>query len=117
MMYFTLEELIYSATAEKEHIDNTPSPTVVENLTKLVETVLDPARRQFGQPIYVNSGYRGPQLNRRVGGVKNSYHLQGRAADLDTRTGRNRQLFSILQRLPHRELIWEHGGTWIHVAL
>lgn len=33
-------------------------------------------------PIRVNSGYRCPEHNAKVGGVKNSYHTQGLAADL-----------------------------------
>lgn len=56
-------------------------------------------------------------MNRLVGGARRSYHLQGRAADLDTRSGRNAELMRILQSLPHIELLWEQGGRWIHVAL
>ena len=33
-------------------------------------------------PIIINSGFRNPDVNRRVGGVKNSQHLQGCAADV-----------------------------------
>lgn len=117
MTYFTLEELTRSAVAERCGIDNRTSAEAAANLRRLAETVLDPARRKLGIPIYVNSGYRCLELNRRVGGVRNSYHTKGRAADLDTRCGRNRELFSILEGLPHKELIWEHGGVWIHVAL
>ena len=85
---------------------------------RLINEVLEPARIQFGAPIYVNSGYRCQALNKAVGGVARSYHLQGRAADLNTgSTEGNRRLFEILRTLPHRELIWERGGIWIHVAL
>ena len=79
--------------------------------------MLDPARERLGAPIYVNSGYRNCAVNRLVGGARRSYHLQGRAADLDTRSGRNAELMRILQSLPHIELLWEQGGRWIHVAL
>lgn len=116
MKHFTLTELTRSETARKEGIDNTPTAKAVAHLTRLVETVLDPARERLGQPIYVNSGYRCPALNRRVGGVSNSYHLQGRAADLTTPAD-NRRLYDILRTLPHTELLYENGGTWIHVAL
>lgn len=117
MKHFTIEELTRSTTATQFGIDNTPPIEAVGNLWELIETVLDPAREQFGKPIYVNSGYRCAELNRKVGGTANSYHLQGRAADLDTRSGENRRLFGILKSLPHTELIWEQGGKWIHVAL
>lgn len=117
MKHFTIEELTRSETAKRLKIDNTPTKNVIANLTNLVEKVLDPAREQLGKPIYVNSGYRCKELNDAVMGARNSYHKKGRAADLDTRTGNNRMLLSILQKLPHTELIWEDNGKWIHVAL
>lgn len=117
MSYFTISELTRSATATREGIDNTPPQAAVDNMKRLINTVLNPARQQLNAPIYVNSGYRCPELNRRVGGARRSYHLQGRAADLTTRPNRNAELMEILRRLPHTELINEGNGTWIHVAL
>lgn len=115
--YFSIRELTKSDTASQSGIDNTPSEAVVKNLNRLIRDVLDPARRQLGSPIIVNSGYRCPELNRAVGGVRNSYHLYGQAADITTGDiAMNRRLWLILQNLPHKELIWERGGTWIHVA-
>jgi uncharacterized protein YcbK (DUF882 family) len=115
--HFTIRELTKSATASRLGIDNTPPPEAIERMTTLINEVLEPARTQFGAPIYVNSGYRCTALNKAVGGAKRSYHLYGRAADLNTgsRVG-NRRLYNILKSLPHCELIWERNGTWIHVA-
>lgn len=45
-----------------------------ENLTALVEKVLDPARERYGAAIHVNSGYRTETYNKKVGGVKGSQH-------------------------------------------
>ena len=53
-----------------------------ENIEALVQAVLDPARERYGQPIYVNSGYRCPRHNAAVGGVPNSQHMRGEAADI-----------------------------------
>lgn len=117
MKYFTIEELTHSDTAERCGLKNEPGAKEIANLRRLAETVLDTARERFGAPIYVNSGYRSAEVNRLVGGAKRSCHLQGRAADLDTRCGRNRELFAVLRALPHVELLWEQGGRWIHVAL
>lgn len=115
--HFTVRELTRSATAVKMNIDNTPPPELVDNIRRLIDKVLDPARESLGRPVYVNSGYRCEELNRAVGGVAKSYHLQGRAADLDTGSRQeNLRLWSILRDLPHVELICEHGGAWIHVA-
>ena len=80
--YFTLKEMTRSSTAEKFNIDNTPSTYIVENLDRLVTNVLDPLRYSWGKPIRVTSGYRCFLLNQMVGGVKNSQHLSGKAADI-----------------------------------
>ena len=115
--HFTVRELTRSETAVALGIDNTPPPEAVKFMQRLIDEVLDPARRRLGAPIKVNSGYRCRELNRAVGGAARSYHLSGRAADLTTGSIEgNRQLWEILQSLPHNELIWERGGVWIHVA-
>ena len=117
MKYFTFNELTASNTAQRLNIDNTPNEAAINNLYQLVQQLLDPAREQLGLPISVNSGYRSAALNKEVGGVINSLHLQGRAADVTTHSiDNNHILFKILQSLPHSELIWERGGEWIHVA-
>lgn len=55
---------------------------IEENIEALAEQVLDPARRKLGKPIVVNSGFRCPLHNGRVGGVYNSQHVSGQAADI-----------------------------------
>ena len=118
MKHFTFEELEHSAIADALHIDNYANEKVRANLRRLVDEVLDPARELLGIPITVNSGFRCPSLNRAVGGAKRSYHLYGRAADLNAGSrADNRRLLQILRTLPHTELIDEHSSTWIHVAL
>ena len=115
--HFTIRELTVSATASRLGIDNTPPAEAIANMQRLIDTVLNPARITLGAPIKVNSGYRCKALNVAVGGVARSYHLSGRAADLTTGSIEgNRRLLRILRDLPHIELIWEKGGTWIHVA-
>lgn len=80
--HFKIEEFTRSATAEKFNIDNTPNDYVIYNLDKLVVNVLDPLREAFGSPIKITSGYRCYLLNKMVGGVKNSQHMSGKAADI-----------------------------------
>ena len=79
--YFSLSEFLNSATAKRLRIDNTPSFEVVDNLNKLAD-YLDGIREKLGKPILVSSGYRCPVLNKAVGGVANSQHQKGLAADL-----------------------------------
>lgn len=57
-------------------------PSARANIEALAANVLDPAREKLGKPIRMNSGYRCPRHNLAVGGVKNSQHMAGEAADI-----------------------------------
>lgn len=118
MKYFSLEELCKSDTATARGIDNTPNEEVKANLEALIDNVLDPLREAYGKPIYVNSGYRSPELNKAVGGVSNSFHLQGYACDIDMGNKEDNQpIFDYIKdNLPFTELGWEGNGRWVHVA-
>lgn len=119
MKYFTLNELTRSDTASRMKIDNTPTAEAVKNLTALVDKVLDPLREKIGEPIIVTSGYRCPRLNKAVGGVSNSQHITGQAADISFKDkSRNKILFDtiIKMNLPFDQLIDEYGLKWIHCS-
>lgn len=118
MKYFTLYELCKSDTAKKQNIDNFPTWEVVDNLKRIVEEILDPLREWYKKPINVNSGYRSQKLNKAVGGVNNSFHLNGCGVDIDTNsTEENKKLFEYIKNnLPFTELGWEGNGSWIHVG-
>lgn len=121
MKYFTIAELTKSATAKRKGIDNSPSSTVMANLTALVEKVLDPLREAYGKPIVVTSGYRCERLNRAVGGALSSQHVKGQAADIrsvqDT-PEENKKLYDLIVKLglPFDQLINEYGYDWVHVS-
>ena len=120
----SLAEVIKSTTAKRLGIDNTPDDWTTENLRKIAEHVFQPLREAFGCPIYVSSGYRGPDLNRAIGGSLRSQHMEGRALDLDADVfGRctNGEIFRyILNNLTFDQLIWEFGDEdnpdWVHVS-
>ena len=67
---------------------------IEENIEALVEQVLDPAREKYGKPVVVNSGFRCPLHNKAVGGVYNSQHVSGQAADVHCED--NRRLAKII---------------------
>jgi len=52
------------------------------NLKPQLWKLLNVINAHFGKGVYVNSGYRDPKYNARVGGVPNSQHLYGKAADI-----------------------------------
>ena len=111
---------LFEMTATSRKVENTPSVEAIVNLCRLCNEVLEPARKKYGHPIKVTSGYRCPKLNDLVGGVKTSRHLTGQAADLRVESKElGRRLFDALKDLPAiDELLYEHKGSasWIHVA-
>ena len=119
---FTLDELTASATAKQQHIINAPGVDEVCNLCALVHHVLQPLRDAMGEQIKIGSGYRCPQLNKAVGGVSNSQHMRGEAADLcidgDMKKGK-RWFEWIKTHCKFDQLIMEHnakGTYWVHVS-
>lgn len=117
--FFTLSELTKSSTATRYHIDNTPSDDIIQNLQYGVDMVLDPLRRLYGKPIIITSGFRCTELNKRVGGVANSWHTRGNAADIHvTSLTEASKIFANLQKIPSVDTaLFEHSssGQWLHV--
>ena len=109
MKYFSIEELVKSASAERLAIDNTPPRAAKQMLTILIEQLLDPIRRRYGAPIIVTSGYRCPALNTAVGGVANSHHIVGCAADIvGTETPSNLPLYGEALQTSQQNISGEH---------
>lgn len=84
---FSYSEFERSETAEKKGIVNViATARVRDSIQALVLNVLQPLRTALGVEMHINSGYRCPELNEAVGGVPNSMHLLGEAADVATPT-------------------------------
>lgn len=123
---FTLSELIYSETANKLNINNMPSPEEYECLKYLCENILQPLRDQLNKPILINSGYRGPELNKAVKGVSTSQHCKGQAADIEIKGMSNYDLACFIRdNFIFDQLILEFANNlsndinsgWVHVSL
>ena len=93
------------------------APNCVDvNIEALVENVLDPAREQLGRPIYVTSGFRCPFYNDVVGGVKNSQHLVGQAADIRPKDpDQFQRLVSFLKAQALTDQLLT-GPGWLHIS-
>ena len=119
---FTLEELIRSNTAERMGIDNVPKDEkVVENLRSLCLEVLQPLRDYVGAPVHINSGYRCLELNMAVGGVKNSQHCRGEAADIRIASPKQGREWAawIEDNCRFDQMLLErnkNGAVWLHVS-
>ena len=129
MKYFSIAEMCRSNVARQHGINNTPNQEQIDNLTLLINKVLDPLREAYGKPICVTSGFRSQALNAKVGGASNSQHLQGQAADIvvyvkDADGNKvvskeeNRKLFNLAQELhlPFDQLIDEYRFQWVHIS-
>lgn len=80
--HFSLAELTVSDTAKRLGIPNTPTTDHMHNLTMVLAPGLERVRAVIGGPVLVTSGYRNPRVNAAVGGVANSAHALGYAADI-----------------------------------
>ena len=78
---FTLQELIYSSTALRRNIDNTPTKEGIIKLRLLATTILQPIRNELGCCIRITSGYRSPELSEVIGSSSNSQHCRYEAID------------------------------------
>jgi Uncharacterized protein conserved in bacteria len=98
-----------------------PNETEIENLKYLCEKILEPLRQHFGV-IRINSGFRCPRLNQRIGGVGNSQHQFGEAADIRcSNKDIARKYFNFIAvHCIYDQLLFEYnrcGIFWIHVSL
>ena len=113
---FTLQEMMATSHGK---LQDMPTGEVILNLTFLCARMLQPLRDTIGRPVYINSGYRSKRLNARVGGVPNSYHLRGLAADIHVDNDEHAKvLFDILRQNKWVDmLIMERKGNsrWLHV--
>lgn len=120
----TLNEVTKSNTATRLGIKNTPNEQHLLALKCIAVNVFQHIRDHFKCPIFVSSGYRGPDLNKAIGGSKSSQHCKGEALDIDMdgRDGAtNREVFEFIRKeLIFDQLIWEFGDDfnpgWVHVS-
>lgn len=120
---FSLAEMVKSETALRHGIDNTPGEKEIASLKVLAEKVLQPVRDHFGTGVKVNSAYRSPEANSKVGGSKTSDHCRGQAADIEIPGIANYDLAKwIVDNLNFRQVILEFytpgipDSGWVHVS-
>ena len=120
---FSLAEMVKSDTALRHDMDNTPGEAEIANLKTLCEKVLQPVRDHFQTGVKVNSGFRHPEVNAKVGGSKTSDHCKGQAADIEIPGIANADLAVwIMDNLNYTQLILEFytpgvpDSGWVHVS-
>lgn len=118
----SLKELLFSETATRLGIDNTPTDQILINLQTLIYEVINPIVNQFGD-IKITSGYRSPALCKAIGSSENSQHTKGQAVDCEVIGVPNKELADwIVNYLEFDQVIlefWkpeEANSGWVHVS-
>ena len=111
--------MISKHLSKKEYFRNFEiTPKLEENAKALAENVFEPLRAYMGKPIRCNSGYRSPEYNKKIRGVKGSQHTTAEAIDLDMGNKEdNKAMFEYIKNnLNFDQLINEFDYSWIHVS-
>ena len=135
--HFTLGEM---TTSNHPEVYNIPSHEAIANLKRLCGWLEELRKRynaKYGtstssatvgdEPIRINSGYRSPQLNRKIGGAATSNHLTGCAVDIKV-AGMEQALryatilldYADESKQEFDELLIEknrYGAIWVHFAV
>ena len=121
--HISYKEGVYSITATRRGIDNTPNDEQLDNMETIAEKIFEPLREWAGGAIKINSFFRCPELNKAIGGSSKSQHCQGQAIDIDDTYGivANSEMYHyIKENLDFDQLIWEFGDddnpNWVHVS-
>jgi len=121
--HVSYKEGVYSITATRLGIDNTPEDDQLYFMELIAEKVFEPLREWVGGPIKINSFYRSPELNKAIGGSSKSQHCKGQAMDIDDTLDKvtNAEMFNwIKENLDFDQMIWEFGDddnpNWVHVS-
>jgi zinc D-Ala-D-Ala carboxypeptidase len=121
--HISYKEGVYSATALRRGLDNTPNAEQKKCMHEIAEYLFEPLREWVGGPIKINSFFRGEPVNTAIGGSTRSQHMKGQAMDLDDTFGHktNAEMYHYIKdNLDFDQLIWEFGDddnpNWIHVS-
>jgi uncharacterized protein YcbK (DUF882 family) len=91
--------------------------TVLRNIQELAKN-LQALRDEVKKPIKITSGYRSPEHNAKVGGVKSSKHITGQAADIKVEGYTPKQVTEVIEKLIAAGKMKQGGigtySTWVH---
>jgi hypothetical protein len=118
----SLKELLFSETATRLGIDNTPTDQILINLQTLIYEVIEPIVNQFGD-IKITSGYRSPELCKAIGSSTTSQHTLGQAVDCEVLGVPNKELADwVVNHLEFDQCILEFwkpeeiNSGWVHIS-
>jgi len=116
--HISYREATRSNTALRHGIDNTPNEDQLKNMIIVAEACFEPLREWYGKPIRINSFFRSPILNKKIGGSKTSQHCKGQAIDMSAGSKEeNKKLYDWCKaNLRYDQLINEYDYSWVHIS-
>jgi zinc D-Ala-D-Ala carboxypeptidase len=121
--HISYREGVYSTTATRLGLDNTPNSEQLANMELVAKEIFEPLRAWVNGPIKINSFFRSPKLNKAIGGSSKSQHCKGQAIDIDDtlkRSSNSAMYRFIKNNLDFDQMIWEFGDDdnpdWVHVS-
>ena len=100
---FTLREMQSHDGADEVKVDS----FLIDDLQQI--------RNHFGKAVNINSGYRTVAYNKKVGGVSNSYHTKGQAADIVISGVNARKVAMYAENINCHGVIWYPVKKFTHV--
>lgn len=78
-------------------------------------TLLENIRDKFGKPVRINSAYRTAKYNAKIGGVSNSYHVKGMAADIVAQGVPSKCIAQYAETLGCGGIGWYERKKFVHI--
>ena len=121
--HISYKEGVYSNTATRRGINNTPNDEQLNNMETVAEEIFEPLRAYVNGPIKINSFFRCAELYKAIGGSSKSQHCKGQAIDIDDTFGymTNAEMYYFIkEHLDFDQIIWEFGSDdnpdWVHIS-
>lgn len=115
---FNAEEFIYSDTAIRLGIDNTPKDINLIHNGMILADKMQEIRKLLNAPIKINSAYRCLELNRKIGSKDTSQHTKFQACDFTSSFGTPEQIVKFLKenKIEVDQCLIEFD-SWVHLSI
>ena len=115
---FFLDEFTRSETAARAGIEIhvAQGSDIYKNLERLCNEILQPLRDALG-PVHITSGYRPANVNKLIGGSRNSQHKHGLASDFVVSGYTPLQAAQYLEPTTNYDQLIHEFGRWVHVSI
>lgn len=113
---FNFYEATYSSYGKRHRISNYPTRSDYKRI-KSTAWRMEKIRKIVGEPLHINSWYRGYKINRRIGGSSTSAHTKGLAVDFTVKGDIRRAFNRIIKSgYSYDQIIIYKRRKYIHIS-